>query len=182
MISVRLAQRARALDPLSAEMAANVGWILYFARQYDETIRECRNSLELRKDNHSGLWFLGIALREAGRFDEAIEILEHAAAISDRSPGLLGSLANAYARAGRRADALRTLDELTRRSQTGYVPAAALVYAYAGLGEREQAFRWLERAYEERSNVIWQLRIDATLDPLRSDPRFTGLLRRVGLD
>ncbi|MBA2602040.1 MAG: winged helix-turn-helix domain-containing protein [Acidobacteria bacterium] len=179
---VQLARKARALDPLSAEMAANVGWTFYFARRYDEAIRECQASLDLQKDNHSGLWFLGISLNQAGRFDEAIQILERAAAISDRSPGLLGSLTNTYARAGRRDDALRTLNELERRRQTGYVPSAPFVHAYAGLGDLDQAFTWLERAHQETSNLIWQLKVAPTMDPLRADPRFSALLRRVWLE
>jgi TolB-like protein/tetratricopeptide (TPR) repeat protein len=179
--AVSHARRGRTLDPLSAGVAARLGWVLILARQYDEAIRECRNSLELQKDNHAALWFLGQALVETSQHDEAIHTLERAAAVSNRSPGVLGSLAYVHARAGHRPDALRIVEQLTRRRDTTYVPAAAFVSAYVGLGDHEQAFIWLERAYHERSNLMWVLKVDPMLDSLRDDARFADLLRRVGL-
>ncbi len=90
-------------------------------------------------------------------------------------------LIRAYAHSGRRSDALRVLEELKKRSQTGYVPAGAFVNAYLGLGDKEQAFAWMERAYQERSNLLQFLKVHPFFDPLRSDPRFANLVRRVGL-
>jgi len=91
-------------------------------------------------------------------------------------------LVRAYAHAGRRTDALRLLDELKRRQQTGYVPTAAFVNAYLGLGDNEQAFAWLERAYQEKAEILQYLKVHPFFDPLRSDPRFANLIHRVGLD
>jgi hypothetical protein len=91
-------------------------------------------------------------------------------------------LVRAYAHAGRRADALRLLGELKTRKQTGYVPAAAFVNAYLGLGDYDQAFVWLERAYQEHSNILLFLKVHPYFDPIRNDPRFAALLRRVGPD
>jgi pentatricopeptide repeat protein len=91
-------------------------------------------------------------------------------------------LVRAYAHAGRRADALRLLEELKKRNQSGYVPTAALVNAYLGLGDNEQAFAWLEKAYNEQSNLLGLLKVHPHFDPLRGDPRFVDLVRRVGLD
>ena len=91
-------------------------------------------------------------------------------------------LIRAYAHAGRRADALRLLGELKKRKQAGYVPAAAFVNAYLGLGDKEQALVWLERAYKEQSNILQWLKVHPYFDPLRDDPRFRDLVRRVGLD
>jgi hypothetical protein len=95
---------------------------------------------------------------------------------------VIGVLVRAYAHAGRRADALGLLAELKRRKQSGYVPAAAFVNAYLGLGENEEAFAWLEQAYKEQSNILQWLKVHPYFDPLRDDPRFKDLLRRVGLD
>ena len=63
----------------------------------------------------------------------------------------------------------------------GYVPAGAFVNAYLGLGDNQQAFIWLEQAYKEHSNTLQLLKVDPLFDPIRGDPRFTDLLRRVGL-
>lgn len=73
------------------------------------------------------------------------------------------------------------IEELKKRSRAGYVPAGAFVNAYLGLGENEQAFVWMERAYQEQSNILQFLKVHPFFDPLRSDPRFASLVRRVGL-
>ncbi|HEX8764926.1 MAG TPA: hypothetical protein VF740_07180, partial [Candidatus Acidoferrum sp.] len=100
----------------------------------------------------------------------------------DRSPGVMGVLVRAYARAGRSSDALRILEELKKRSRAGYVPAGAFVNAYLGLGDTEQAFAWMERAYQEQSNILQFLKVHPFFDPVSSDPRFKDLVHRVGLD
>src|SRR5256885_8722265 len=124
---------------------------------------------------------LGFALIANDQPEEAIPVLEKALSVSERSPGVMGVLIRAYAHSGRRSDALRVLEELKKRSQTGYVPAGAFVNAYLGLGDKEQAFAWMERAYQERSNLLQFLKVHPFFDPLRSDPRFANLVRRVGL-
>jgi TolB-like protein/tetratricopeptide (TPR) repeat protein len=174
------ARRAQELDPL-ASYGVRAGWILFQARRYDEAIRELRSVLVVEPGNSSALWYLGFALIGAERFDEAIGTLEKAASLSDRSPGVLGVLVRAYASAGHRAEALRVLDELHRRRQKGYVPAAAFLNAYLGLGDKEQAFAWMERAAEERSNILQFLKVHPFFDSLRGDPRFAEYLRRANL-
>jgi TolB-like protein/Tfp pilus assembly protein PilF len=173
-------RRARELDPFEVR-GTDMAIILSEARHYDEAIRELRALLVAQPDDPEALWDLGIVLVENNQPKEAIPILEKAVALSDRSPGVIGVLINAYARAGRRSDALRLLAELNRRRRAGYVPAKAFVNAYLGLGEEDQTFAWLEQAYKERSNILQFLKVDPNLDPLRSDPRFADLLRRVGL-
>jgi hypothetical protein len=107
--------------------------------------------------------------------------LEKALPISKRSPGIVGILAKAYALAGQRSKALKLLDELQRRRQRHYVPAAAFVNAYLGIGDTDQVFFWLEQALKEKSNLMQWLGVDPMFDPLRSNPRFVELVRRVGL-
>ena len=102
--------------------------------------------------------------------------------ISHGSPAVIGVLIRAYAHGGRRNDADRLLAELQRRKRAGYVPAAAFVNAYLGLGENDQAFVWLEQAYQEQSNILLFLKVHPFFDPIRSDPRFTDLVRRTGLE
>ncbi len=176
------AQRARDLDPLGAAddllgfPGITKGWILFHARRYDEAIRELRSDAP----DH---WYLGLALIANGQPDEAITVLEKALSRSpDRSPALMGVLVRAYAHAGRRREALRLLDELKRRQQNSYVPAAPFVNAYLGLGDNEQALAWLERAYQEQSNIMQLIKVHPFFDPLRGDPRFVDLVHRVGLD
>jgi TolB-like protein/tetratricopeptide (TPR) repeat protein len=175
------AQRGRELDPLVVS-GLDIGWILFNARRYDEATRELRSVLAVAPDNAFALWFLGFVFIANHQPNAAIPLLEKAVLVSHRSPGIIGGLVSAYAHAGRRADALRLLAELKKRKQTGLVPAAAFVNAYLGLGEYDQAFSWLEQGYKEQSQILLMLKVHPFFDPIRGDPRFADLVRRVGLD
>jgi len=174
-------RRGRELDPIVVG-GHDLGWLLFQSRHYDEAIRELRSDLAVYPDNPGDLWFLGFALIAKGAADEAIPVLEKAAALSDRTPAIIGVLVHAYAQAGRRSQAMGLIEELKRRQQKGYVPAAAFVNAYLGLGDKEQAFAWMERAYEEQSMILQYLKVHPFFDPVRDDPRFKDLVRRVGLN
>ena len=174
------AQRARELDPLAVS-GTLIGQILFHSRHYSEAIRELHSVLAVQPDDAGALWELGFALIANNQPEDAIPVLEKTLSVSNRSPGVMGVLIRAYAHAGRRSDALRLLAELNGQSKTGYVPSGTFVNAYLGLGENEQAFAWLERAYKEQSNILQFLKIHPYFDPLRTDPRFADLVRRVGL-
>jgi TolB-like protein/Tfp pilus assembly protein PilF/DNA-binding winged helix-turn-helix (wHTH) protein len=178
--AVEWAYRARELDPLVP--STDLAWVLFQARRYDDAARELHATLAVTPDDTSALWFLGFVLLGQGKPADAIPVLEKALAISHGSPGVKGVLARAYAGAGKRKDALRVLGELKRQRQSEYVPTAALVQAYMGIGDKEQALAWLEQSYEEQSNLLLWLKTESTFDPLRSDPRFTELVHRIGLD
>ena len=136
----------------------------------------------MHPDDGSTYWFLGFALIANGQANEAIPLLEKALVLSQRSPGVIGVTVRAYAHTGQRTKALHLLDELKQRRKTGYVPAAAFVNACLGLGDNDQTFVWLERAYKEQSSILQYIRVHPFFDPLRGDPRFADLARRVGLD
>ena len=86
-----------------------------------------------------------------------------------------------YAVSGRRDEAVRVLDELKGLSKQRYVSPYHIAMVYSGLGDKEQVFLWLEKAYEDRSQFMTLLKVEPKFDGLRSDPRFTDLMRRVGL-
>jgi len=174
-------QHARELDSFGSTNW-ELAWILFHSRRYDEAIRELRNTLAVRPDDASSLWLLGFTLVVKGQPQEAIPVLEKAAKLANRSSGYIDVLAAAYARAGRRTDALRILAELKKRKQAGYVAAGSFVILALGLGDKEQAFAWLDEAYKEKSNILQFVKVHPLMDPLRSDPRFGDLVRRVGLN
>jgi TolB-like protein/Tfp pilus assembly protein PilF len=179
--AVAWAERGRELDPLAVSFE-DFGWTLFQARHYDQAIHELRGALAARPDDVGALTDLGFALIANNQASDAIPVLEKAASVSNRSAGPLGVLIRAYAHAGRRGDALRLLAELKKRKSEGYVPAGAFVNAYLGLGENEEAFAWLEQAYKEQSNMLQFVKVHPFFDPIRSDPRFANLVRRVGLE
>jgi TolB-like protein/Tfp pilus assembly protein PilF len=174
-------RRALELDRFSVD-GTNLGWMLFEARRYDEALRELGGVLAVRPNDPVALWDLGIVFMDKNQPGAAIPVLEKAVSASKASPGIIGSLARAYAQAGRRSDALRLLAELKRRRKAGFVPAGPFVNAYIGLGDKDQAFAWLEQGYKEHSNILRFLKVDPAFDPLRGDPRFADLVRRVGLE
>jgi len=175
------AHHARELDPLGTS-GADIAWILFRARRYDEAIRESRSQLEVHPDDAYAMWGLGLTLIAKGRPEEAIPMLEKTLSLMKSSPGSLELLATAYAKAGRRSEAMRLINELKQRRQKTYVPAGAFIYPHLALGDYEEAFVWFERAYQEKSNVLQFLKVHPFFDPVRDDPRFKDLVHRVGLD
>ena len=178
--AIAQAEAGREVDPLAVSFE-DFGWTLFQTRHYDQGVRELRAALLQRPDDFGTLMDLGFVLIADNHPDQAIPVLEKAAALSHRSPGALGILARAYARAGRRSHALRLIAELRQRSRKGYVPAGAMVNAYLGIGDNEQAFVWLEKAYQEQSNMLQFIKVHPFFDPIRSDPRFASLVHRIGL-
>jgi TolB-like protein/Flp pilus assembly protein TadD len=175
------AQRGRELDPLAVS-GESIAWILFQSHRYDEAVRELRSVLAVRPEDSYALLTLGFTLVANNQPGDAIPVLEKAIAVTHGSPASTGVLIRAYAHAGRRPDALRLLAELHQRRKVSYVPSGAFVNAYLGLGETDQAFAWLERAFQEQSNILQFLKVHPYFDPIRGDPRFADLLRRTGLE
>ena len=173
--------RARELDPLSLAISAQRGFLLFLARRYDDSVEQLRGIIVTDPNHYQAHWFLAHTYAANGQLDEAIAAAEKAAALSARSPGALGILGMVYGLAGKKDEATKVVGELLELNERRYVTPAALVFSYTGLGDKDQAFVWMEKSYEERSNFMAYLKAIPLLDPLRSDPRFADLLRRVGL-
>ncbi len=174
------ARRSRELDPLGTT-GIKIGWILFNARRYDEAIRELRSVLAVHPDSAFAQWYLGFALIGKGQPKEAILELERTASLMHRSPGSVELLATAEAHAGRRTEALRLINELKQRRQKSYIPAGAFINPYLALHDYNEVFSWFERAYAEQSGILQFLKVQPFFDPIRGDPRFENLVRRVGL-
>ncbi len=174
-VAIEHAQRARELDPLSMIVGTGMGMVLLYTDEYDRSIETLRATLELDPSFPIAQVTLAQAYAAKGMYEEAIEVAEQLAR-TDPWPRGMVTLAEAYAGAGRREDALRILEEV--RGSAIYPLDVASVYA--ALGEADAAFEWIEKAYEDRDTSITWIRVSSGLDPLRSDPRFDDLLRRIG--
>jgi TolB-like protein/Flp pilus assembly protein TadD len=173
-------RRAEELDPLSLLISVNAGWTSYFARQYDRAIEQCRKALELDANSDGAHACLGQSYRAKGMHEPAIAESRLAVTLSGGHPARVVGLARAYAAAGRKSEAGKVLEELRQRGKRSYVPAYLLAMTHAALGEEEKALAALERAYAERDRYLIWLKVDEVFDPLRGEPRFQDLLRRVG--
>ncbi len=179
--AIAASNRARELDPFSLAISSQRGFLLENARRYDDAIEQLRAVIAMDPNHYHAHWVLGHTYVAKGQFEEAIIAAQKAVDLSQRAPGALGMLGLAYGLGGHEAEARKVLNELLKLNEGRYVTPAALVNVYIGLGDKEQAFVWLEKAHQERSNFLAFLKVFPIVDPLRSDPRFDELTRRVGL-
>ena len=179
--SIAASNRARELDPLSLSLSVQRGFLLEDARRYPEAIDQLKNVIAMDPNHYQAHWMLGHTYAANGQFDLAIATAEKAVALSQRAPGALGILGMIYGFAGKKDEATKILNELLELNKRRYVTPAALVYVYIGLENKDQAFVWLEKCYQERSNFIAYLKVVPLADSLRSDPRYSDLIKRVGL-
>jgi TolB-like protein/DNA-binding winged helix-turn-helix (wHTH) protein/Tfp pilus assembly protein PilF len=172
-------EHARQLDPLSLIIAADNGAILYFSRQFDRAIEKWRSILEMDPDFQRAHLIMG-AYVERRMFAEALADNEKFRPVTPVS-SYLSWRTYIYGRSGQSAQAYHALHELLQWNTTHPGDPMIVAFAYLGLGDKDQALAWLEKAYAQHSNELTTLKVYSAYDPLRSDPRFQDLLRRVGL-
>ena len=169
-------QRGQELDPLAAPRRNEVAMCYNWMRQPEQAIAEAKRALELDPTFFPAFGELGRAYAQKEMYDEAI------AAIKDQKhPRIRGILGYVYVMAGRREEARKVLDELKGMPQRRFGDAFAMVRIHAALGEKDQAFEWLSKACDERDPLVIWLKIDPTVDNLRSDPQFAQVLEDMGL-
>jgi TolB-like protein/Flp pilus assembly protein TadD len=175
-------KRAQELDPLSLIINTDVAKEFLYARKYDQAIQQCRKTLELDPNFYRVYKYLGLAYAKKAMFEEAITVFQKAKDLSAGHPAILGSLGYAYALSGRKRDAQKMLNELEKKSTQQYISSIYFSTIYIGLGEKDRAFEWLEKAYNERS--VWLIYINRSpiYDSIRSDPRYTDLLKKMDLE
>ena len=175
-------QRAQQLDPVSLIIDAVDGKILLRAGRDDLAIEQLRKTLKNDANFAHAHFFLGYAYLRKGMFAEAIAEFQRATTLSPNITTYKAGLGHAYARAGKSAEARKLLSELKDHSKRKYVSSCDFAAIHAGLKEKDQAFAFLEKAYEQHdSKLVYWGNVSPLLDPLRSDPRFSDLLRRIGL-
>jgi tetratricopeptide (TPR) repeat protein len=174
-------KRAQQLDPLSLGINKDFAVILLSARRYDEALEQCRKTLEIDPTFLVMSTYIAQAYELKQMYPEAIAELQRAYALMPHDSEISYGLALAYAGAGMRDEAQAALDRMSQpSSQSQFLPREAALL-HARFGENDKAFEVLEQAYANHYFAVTQLNIDPRFDPLRSDPRYTDLLRRLGL-
>ncbi|MFQ5724209.1 MAG: protein kinase, partial [Terriglobia bacterium] len=166
-------------DPLSLIVNTTVGITLYYARRYEQAIDQFHQVLEMDDRFVPARIQLVRAYGQKGMLNEAIAEAQKVMSLTQGAPGGLAELAYAYAVAGKKDEAEKLLNELERLFQAKRVSPTTIALVYAALDDKDQAFAWLEKAYDVRDGGLIWFKEDPRLDPLRDDPRFQDLLRRM---
>ena len=177
------ANRAHELEPLSPIFSNLVGNVHLFARRYDEAIAVCTKVASENPTFARAHYYLAYGYRGKRMYPQVIEEWKAYGRLSgDRNFFDFASAMEKGFRSGGWKGALtKGIETLQAQRKTGYSSAYKIASLYADLGDKEQAFRWLNTAYQERDWLLLGLKTDFSLDPIRSDPQFAELVRKVGL-
>jgi len=175
-------KEAQELDPLYLISHVNEGIILYHARRYDEAIEKLNNTIVLEHNYFFPYFWLGLSYLAKGMTEEAIAANQKCLALSGGFVPPVAVQGYILARAGNRTEAKTIIEQLKEQSRQRYVAPSLIALIYSALAENDEAFEWLEKAYEVRDSFLLYHQAGSYSDGLRSDPRFTALLKKMGLE
>ncbi len=171
---------AKMLDPLSLTISTAVGWIYYWARDYDRAIEQWTKVLDLEPDFALAHYNMGLGYVEKGMYDSAIAEHKKALDLGGTDPNWLATLGRAYALAGKRNEAEDIVSQLIRLSSKKYVSGWMMAIVYLTLEDFDNALNWLEKAYEERDGYLTNLKREYfTWKPLHQNARFQALIKKM---
>jgi non-specific serine/threonine protein kinase len=179
--SLAMIRRAQEADPFSLIINAVHGQILSRSGRTNEALAQFQKTLDLERNFSLGHFLFGLALVRDGKNEEAVKELEQAVQSSPESPVYRSMLAYGYAQTGRIDEARKILGDVIQKAESDRASWQDVAGIYAALGEKDHAFAALEMAFQRRDGRLTMLLDHEGLAPLRSDPRFSDLVRRVGL-
>jgi len=173
--------KSLAMDPLAVVIQADLARMYYYDRDYEPALQLYRAALDIDSSFGPAHLWLARVYQQKGLLAEALAELQIGHRCCGDSLYSLAKLAHGFVLANKRDEARDILGQLNAFSRDRYVSPYDLALIHLGLDEREQAFAYLEQAFEHRSSWLGYLKLEPLLDPLRADPRFADLVRRVGL-
>jgi len=174
--------KALSLDPLSMIVHTSVGDAYYYAREYERSLVYYRKAVELDPRFDGAHTDLARSLEALGRLEESHQQYEEGRRMGGGIAGPSFGLAHLAVTRGDTREGRRMLQELTDARAHRVVSAWGIAALHASLGDLDDAFRWLDVARQERATGLMLVRVHPRLDPIRSDPRYPALLKKVGLD
>ena len=171
-------KRGVELAPTNLIVSSEYAWTFYIRHRYDEALALYRKGLELDPNFLILSVWLAQVYEEKGMYNEAMAELERARKI-DNWAWIVAEMGCVHALSGKRDEAHKIIDELKSRAAHEYIDETLLVYIYAALGEKDEAFAWMEKGLQSRAGNLPWLEMEPKFDPLRSDPRFAGFVKRV---
>lgn len=179
--AIKHGKRAVELDPLGVPSNMYLGLYYLRAGQLDLARKQIKRSIEIEPGIAHHHWLLGQTFILESKFDEGIGIIRKAYDMSDGNALILGGLGWAYGSAGRAEEAYKIIDKLQARAEKEYIRPYLFAKIYSGLGEKGPVFEWLDKAYDEHDISLFGVYSDETMNNIRSDTRFNGLLKKMRL-
>jgi TolB-like protein/Flp pilus assembly protein TadD len=172
---------AREMDPLSPQLHGSFVASFFLARDFSTALAEVQKTLEMDSNHAPTFYLLGRIYEELGQLDRAIAVFKRLLALG-HVPMYRAALGRAYALNHKHREAREVLSELEEQSAQRYISAYSKATIHLALGDKNKCVACLEKACEDRCELVTWLKVDPALDDIRTDLRFTNLLRRVGLD
>jgi serine/threonine protein kinase/Tfp pilus assembly protein PilF len=175
-------KQALELDPFSLIINCDLGWVYYYSRQYDHAIEALQKTLEMDPNYVSAHSFLGRVYLQKAMYKEALAEFKKE---KEPSKGWMQNVetlfAIAYLKMGQIKEAKQILDDMIARAKQEYVSPYYIALLSFSLSENDLGFEWLDKAYKERDHWLLYLKVEPLFDSIRSDPKFTKLLKNIGL-
>lgn len=175
-------ERAAEWDPQSYQVQMWLTIMVGLSRDYDRLMEQAWLLIKLEPAGAVGHWQLMAGLRGKGMLDEAVASQRKAVDLSGGVPIMVGWLGLMLGMSGRADEARGVLERLEAMARTRYVPPSMFAFTYLGLRDVDQAFEWLDRAVDARDQIMMPIKTYVFFDPIRADPRFQALLRKMKLD
>ena len=179
--AIREIREAQRIEPFSLIINSETGWAFYLAHRFDEALPILLQTRDMDPGFFLNYLPLSQTYLQKGSYDEAITQLLHAAELSDNHPAILAELAAAYTYVGRKDEAQKILRDFEAQASRGFFDPYFIATIYVALGDKENALEWMEKSYEVRSNWLTWIKVEPKLDPLRDEPRFRELIRKMNL-
>ena len=173
-------KRAKELDPLSSVISINISEMYNWQNDHNASIQNSLKIIDLDPNYPDAYRGLGLSYLKLGRHGEAIDNLQNAVELSNRAAFILSDMGYAYGVVGKRTEAYAVVKELEEKYARREASGQFIAGVYAGLGENDKAFEWLERDFQNKA-ALTEIRWAIPFEPLRGDPRFKDLLKRMGL-
>lgn len=175
-------KKALQLDPLLLIVNGALGWHFFLDHKYDQAIEQYQKTLDLDPSFVVSLWGLGIAYMQKAMYNEAAVAVQNAIDLTGEASLFAVTLDMIYSLAGKKFEAKNLLKKILEQSKQRYVSPFNISLIHLGLNQKDEAFEWLNNAYEQRDHWMAYIKVHPMLDSLRSDPRFTALLKKMNLE
>jgi eukaryotic-like serine/threonine-protein kinase len=174
-------KRGLDLEPIDINMGGTLAWAYLVVGQNERALEQARKAYDLEPSHPIGRWILSQAYISNGRYEEAISLTEQWLQTDPLNQFPIRDAGIAYANTGRRDKAEQMINKFREIAKTQYVPTCRIAGIYVALGDKDKAFAELTKSFEERDWELYRLNADTYWAPLRDDPRFKELLKRLNL-